>query len=87
MKKTKNIYLQTFIKLNVFPTLNDLQIKELRIILNPDIIELNLKLDRGKVCVIEILCLWKYISKEEIWNIVRKPHRENDIYTVSKELE
>ena len=83
MKKNKK-YWQTFIKLNVSPKLNDLQIKELGIILNPNIIELILKLDKGKVSFIGTLFLWNYFSEEEIWNIVSKPHRQNDIYTIIK---
>ena len=86
-EKKKNLYLKKFIKLNISRSLGDLQTKELGIIPNPEIIESNLKIDRGKICVIGTSSLWKYLSEEEVGNIVRKHARENDTYSACKELE
>ena len=79
--------MKKFIKLNISRSLGDLQTKELGIIPNPEIIESNLKIDRGKICVIGTSSLWKYLSEEEVGNIVRKHARENDTYSACKELE
>ena len=77
-EKKKNLYLKKIIKLNISRSLGDLQAKELGIISEPEIVESNLKLDRGKICVIGTLSLWKFLSEEEVGVIARKHARENN---------
>ena len=79
--------MKKFIKLNISRSLGDLQTKELGIIPNPEIIESNLKIDRGKICVIGTSSLWKFLSEEEVGVIVRKHARENNAYAACRELE
>ena len=86
-EKAKNAYLKKFIKLNISRSLGDLQAKELGIISEPEIVESNLKLDRGKVCVLGTLSLWKYLSEEEVGDIVRKHSRDNNTFAACRELE
>ena len=86
-EKKKNLYLKKIIKLNISRSLGDLQAKELGIISEPEIVESNLKLDRGKICVIGTLSLWKFLSEEEVGVIARKHARENNAYAACRELE
>ena len=86
-EKNKNIYLKRIVKLNISRSLGDLQAKELGIISEPEIVESNLRLDRGKICVIGTLSLWKFLSEEEVGVIVRKHARENNAYAACRELE
>ena len=86
-EKKKKAYLKNFNKLNITRSLGDLQAKELGIIAEPEIVESNLKLDRGKVCVIGTLSLWKYLTEEEVGVVVRKHSRDNNSYAACRELE
>ena len=86
-EKTKKAYLKNFIKLNITRSLGDLQAKELGIISEPEIVESNLKVDRGKVCVIGTLSLWKYLTEIEVGDVVRKHSRDNNSFAACRELE
>ena len=86
-EKNKNIYLKRIVKLNISRSLGDLQGKELGITSEPEIVESNLRMDRGKICVIGTSSLWKFLSEEEVGVIVRKHARENNAYAACRELE
>ena len=86
-EKTKKVYLKNFVKLNISRSLGDLQAKELGIISEPEIVESNLKLDRGKICVIGTLSLWKYLTEEDVGIVVRKHSRDNNTFAACRELE
>jgi serine/threonine protein phosphatase PrpC len=86
-EKTKKAYLKNFVKLNISRSLGDLQAKELGIISEPEIVESNLKLDRGKICVIGTLSLWKYLTEEDVGIVVRKHSRDNNTFAACRELE
>jgi hypothetical protein len=86
-ERRKNLYLKRIIKLNISRSLGDLQAKELGIISEPEIVESNLKVDRGKVCVIGTLSLWKYLTEIEVGDVVRKHSRDNNSFAACRELE
>ena len=87
-KNTKKIeYQNYFKKLGLSRSIGDISCEEIGIISEPEIVECDLKLNRGKFIVLGTASLWKFLKREEVGNIVRKFSKENDSFGACKELE
>ena len=91
IKEEKNIkkkeYQNYFKNLGLSRSIGDLSCEELGIISEPEIVECDLKINRGKFIVLGTSSLWKFLRREEVGNIVRKFSKENDSFGACRELE
>ena len=85
VKKTS--YLKEFKELNLSRSLGDLYCQELGIISEPEIVEIDLKYNKGRYIVLGTSSLFTYLSNEEIGNIVKKHYYENNGVEACKDLE
>ena len=85
VKKTS--YLKEFKELNLSRSLGDLYCQELGIISEPEIVEIDLKYNKGRYIVLGTNSLFTYLTNEEIGNIVKKHYYENNGAEACKELE
>ena len=83
----KNEYQNYFKTLGLSRSLGDISCEEIGIISEPEIVECDLKINRGKFIVLGTASLWKFLKREEVGNIVRKFSKENDSFGACKELE
>ena len=87
IKLLKKIYLKEFKELNLSRSLGDLEAQNLGIIQEPEIVECDLKFNRGKFIVLGTSSLFQFITNEEINVIVKKYMKENKGFAACKELE
>ncbi len=85
VKKTS--YLKEFKELNLSRALGDLYCQDLGIISEPEIVEIDLKYNKGRYIVLGTNSLFTYLTNEEIGNIVKKYYYENNGFEACKELE
>ena len=87
IKLLKKIYLKEFKELNLSRSLGDLEAQNLGIIQEPEIVECDLKFNRGKFIILGTNSLFQFITNEEINVIVKKYMKENKGFAACKELE
>ena len=86
-KINKKNYIKEFKELNLSRSLGDLYCEELGIISEPEIVECNLKKNKGKFIILGTDSLFKYLSNDEILNIIKKYIYLNNGFEACKELE
>ena len=69
-KKRREAFIKEFIELDISRCIGNLAAEELGIIPGPEICESDIKINKGKFIVIGTESLWKYLTEEEVGDIV-----------------
>ena len=86
LKREKAIFLQDFIELDISRCIGNLAAEELGVIPGPEIMESDIRLNKGKALVIGTESLWKYLTEEEVGEIVIKHYSMTNSEAACKEL-
>ena len=86
-QKRKELFLKEFIELDISRCIGNLAAEELGIIPGPEIGESDIKLNKGKFIVIGTESLWKYLTEEEVGDIVNLHYPTYDCEGACKELQ
>ena len=86
-QKRKELFLKEFIELDISRCIGNLAAEELGIIPGPEIGESDIKLNKGKFIVIGTESLWKYLSEEEVGDIVNLHYPTYDCEGACKDLQ
>ena len=86
-EKKKNFFLKEFLELDISRCIGNLAAEELGIIPGPEIGESDIKINKGKFVVMGTESLWKYISDDEVGDIVNTHYFANDNAGACKELQ
>ena len=85
--KRKELFLKEFIELDISRCIGNLAAEELGIIPGPEIGESDIKLNKGKFIVIGTESLWKYLTEEEVGDIVNLHYPTYDCEGACKDLQ
>ena len=86
-QKRKELFLKEFIELDISRCIGNLAAEELGIIPGPEIGESDIKLNKGKFIVIGTESLWKYLTEEEVGDIVNLHYPTYDCEGACKDLQ
>ena len=86
-QKRKELFLKEFIELDISRCIGNLAAGELGIIPGPEIGESDIKLNKGKFIVIGTESLWKYLTEEEVGDIVNLHYPTYDCEGACKDLQ
>ena len=86
-QKRKELFLKEFIELDISRCIGNLASEELGIIPGPEIGESDIKLNKGKFIVIGTESLWKYLTEEEVGDIVNLHYPTYDCEGACKDLQ
>ena len=86
-QKRKENFLKEFQELDISRCIGNLAAEELGIIPGPEIGECDVKANRGKFLVIGTDSFWKYLTEEEVGNIVNAHYFTYDCNGACKELQ
>jgi len=86
-EKDKEDYLKDFLELDISRCIGNLAGLDYGIIPGPEVIENDIRISRGKFIVMGTASLWKYLTEEEVGEIVNKYLASNDSAGACKELE
>jgi serine/threonine protein phosphatase PrpC len=86
-QKRKELFLKEFIELDISRCIGNLAAEELGIIPGPEIGESDIKLNKGKFIVIGTKSLWKYLTEEEVGDIVNLHYPTYDCEGACKDLQ
>lgn len=86
-EKKKNSFLKEFLELDISRCIGNLAAEEFGIIPGPEIGESDVKINKGKFVVMGTESLWKYISDDEVGDIVNTHYFANDNAGACKELQ
>ena len=86
-QKRKEAFLKEFIELDISRCIGNLAAEELGIIPGPEIGESDVKINKGKFIVIGTDSFWKYLTEEEVGNIVNLHYFSYDSEGACKDLQ
>ena len=86
-QKRKELFLKEFIELDISRCIGNFAAEELGIIPGPEIGESDIKLNKGKFIVIGTESLWKYLTEEEVGDIVNLHYPTYDCEGACKDLQ
>ena len=86
-EKDKEDYLKDFLELDISRCIGNLAGLDYGIIPGPEVIENDIRISRGKFIVMGTASLWKYLTEEEVGEIVNKYLASSDSAGACKELE
>ena len=86
-EKEKDNFLKEFLELDISRCIGNLAAEEYGIIPGPEIVESDIRINKGKFIVIGTSSLWKYLTDDEIGEIVNKYLATADSLGACKELE
>jgi serine/threonine protein phosphatase PrpC len=86
-QKRKELFLKEFIELDISRCIGNLAAEELGIIPGPEIGESDIKLNKGKFIVLGTESLWKYLTEEEVGDIVNLHYPTYDCEGACKDLQ
>ena len=86
-QKRKELFLKEFIELDISRCIGNLAAEELGIIPGPEIGESDIKLNKGKFIVIGTESFWKYLTEEEVGDIVNLHYPTYDCEGACKDLQ
>ena len=86
-QKRKEAFLKEFQELDISRCIGNLAAEELGIIPGPEIGESDVKMNKGKFIVIGTDSFWKYLTEDEVGNIVNAHYFINDCGGATKELQ
>ena len=86
-KKRKEAFIKEFSELDISRCVGNLAAEELGIIPGPEISESDLRINKGKFLVMGTESLWKYITIDEVGDIVNTHYFANDNAGACKELQ
>ena len=86
-KNINELYLKEFFELDISRCIGNLKAEEFGIIPGPEVIENDIRINRGKYIVMGTWPLWKYLSEFEVGEIVNKYLATQDSLNACKELE
>ena len=86
-EKERENYLKEFFDLDISRCVGNLFAEELGIIPGPEVVECDIRINKGKFIVMGTNSLWKYLDDDEIGTIVNKYFGIGDSIGACKELE
>ena len=86
-EKDKENYLKDFLELDISRCIGNLIAEDHGIIPGPEVVESDIRINKGKYIVMGTPSLWKYLTDEEIGEIVNKYLAIGDSVAACKELE
>ena len=86
-EKEKDNFLKEFCELDISRCIGNLAAEDQGIIPGPEIVESDIRINKGKFIVIGTSSLWKYLTDDEIGEIVNKYLAMADSLGACKELE
>jgi serine/threonine protein phosphatase PrpC len=85
--KDKDTYIKDFNELNISRSIGNLIGVDKGIIPGPEVVESDVRMNRGKYIVMGTSSLWKYLTDDEVGDIVNKYLNSGDTLAACKELE
>ena len=85
-EKEKDTYLNDFLELDISRCVGNLIAEEKGVIPGPEVIESDIRISRGKYIVMGTDSLWKYLTENEVGEIVNKYLSSGDCTSACKEL-
>ena len=86
-EKDKETYLKDFTELNISRSIGNLIGEDKGIIPGPEVVESDVRINRGKFIVMGTSSLWKYLTDDEVGEIANKYLASGDTQAACKELE
>ena len=86
-EKDKDTYIKDFNELNISRSIGNLIGVDKGIIPGPEVVESDVRMNRGKYIVMGTSSLWKYLTDDEVGDIVNKYLNSGDTLAACKELE
>ena len=87
LEREKENFLKDFRELDISRCIGNLAAEECGIIPCPEIVESDIKLNKGKFLVIGTDSLWKYLTEEEVGEIVNKHYSSTNSESACKEIQ
>ena len=85
--REKDNFLKEFCELDISRCIGNLAAEDLGVIPGPEIIESDLRLNKGKYIVMGTESLWKYLDEDEVGEIVNKHYSANNTEGACKDLQ
>ena len=86
-EKEKEFYLKQFFELDISRCIGYTAAEEYGVIPGPEIMESDIRLNKGKILVIGTESLWKYLDEDEVGEIVNKHYSANNTEGACKDLQ
>ena len=86
-EKEKENFIKEFYELDISRCIGNLAAEEYGVIPGPEIVESDIKLNRGKFIVMGTESLWKYLNEDEVGEIVNKHYSSLNSEAACKELQ
>ena len=86
-EREKEIFLREFNELDISRCIGNLAAEELGVIPGPEIVESDIRLNKGKVLVMGTESLWKYLTEDEVGEIVNKHYSSSNSEAACKEIQ
>ena len=83
----KEIFLKEFYELDISRCVGNLAAEEFGVIPGPEIMESDIRLNKGKFIVMGTESLWKYLNEDEVGQIVTKHFSSNNSEDACKDLQ
>ena len=83
----KEIFFKEFYELDISRCIGNLAAEEYGIIPGPEVVESDIRLNKGKFIVMGTESLWKYLSEDEVGEIVNKHFSSNNSEDACKDLQ
>ena len=87
INKEKEFYLKEFFELDISRCIGYLAAEDLGIIPGPEIMESDIRLNKGKFLVMGTESLWKYLGEDEVGEIVNKHYSSTNAEGACKDLQ
>ena len=86
-EKEKENFIKEFYELDISRCIGNLAAEEYGVIPGPEIVESDIKLNKGKFIVMGTESLWKYLNEDEVGEIVNKHYSSLNSEAACKELQ
>ena len=86
-EREKENFLREFNELDISRCIGNLAAEELGVIPGPEIVESDIRLNKGKVLVMGTESLWKYLTEDEVGEIVNKHYSSSNSEAACKEIQ